>query len=180
MSATQPIITTQRLSLREWSPSDRPALDRIGTEPEIVRWLHAGEPFSAAELDRFIERRVADQAAFGWSRWAVELRHPAPTDPTGIVGFCGFGSQIAPEPELGWTLLPALWGRGLATEAATAALAYGFEVARMPAVISAILAANTRSRAVAERIGMRLEGTLVLEGLEHLRYLAQNPQGDPT
>ncbi len=170
----EPVISTARLLFYEWTREDRDSIARICADPEVVRWLNFGNPFEEQVFDRFLDRRISDQERFGWSRWALELREPAHGDPTGIVGFCGFGSQIAPEPELGWTLLTPLTGRGLATEAARAALDFGFEVAQMPSVISAILPENVRSRAVAERLGMRLDGTLLHDGVEHLRYLAEN------
>jgi RimJ/RimL family protein N-acetyltransferase len=73
------------------------------------------------------------------------------------------------ELEVGWRLARPYWGRGLATEAATAALAYGLE--RVPRVVSFTALTNQRSRRVMERIGMRFEGEFdhPREDLGHLR-----------
>ena len=69
--------------------------------------------------------------------------------------------------EVGWRLDPAFWGRGLATEAARASVAYGFETPGLETIISFIepgntasrrVAENTASRRVAEKTGLTLRG----------------------
>ncbi|NTU72268.1 MAG: GNAT family N-acetyltransferase [Coriobacteriia bacterium] len=172
------IIQTERLNLRTWTSRDRAAFALIAHEPEVVRWLNRGEPLPADQIDGFIARQVGSQRERGWCRWAVELRETVPEDPTGIVGFCGFGCNLAPEVELGWTLLPQLWGRGLATEAGRAALKYGFETIGFAQVFSAILPENAASRAVADKCGLVLDGVFLEEGEPTLRYVAHNPHPD--
>ncbi len=172
------IIQTERLNLRAWTGKDREAFALIAHEPEIVFWLNRGEPFAADQIDGFITRQTDNQRVRGWCRWALELRGPGTGDPTGVVGFCGFGCNLAPDVELGWTLLPQLWGRGLATEAGKAALAYGFDVVGFPAVHSAILPENAASRAVADKCGLVLDGVYLDDGEPVLRYVAHNPHPD--
>ena len=126
-------------------------------------------------IDGFITRQMDNQRERGWCRWALELREPTGDDPHGIVGFCGFGCNLAPDVELGWTLLPQLWRRGLATEAGRAALRYGFDVVGFPQVFSAILPENAASRAVADKCGFVLDSVYLEEGEPTLRYVAHNP-----
>jgi ribosomal-protein-alanine N-acetyltransferase len=59
-----------------------------------------------------------------------------------------------PTVEIGWRLARDAWGYGYATEAARAALAFGFSEVRLDEIVSFTVTANTRSRAVMERIGM--------------------------
>ena len=59
----------------------------------------------------------------------------------------------APAVEVGWRLHPDHWGHGYATEAAAAALAYGF-AAGLEEIVAFTTTVNTRSQAVMERIGM--------------------------
>ena len=169
------VIETERLVLREWTPADRDAIQRISDESRITRWLAIGEPLRAGRVDSFLENQTNNQRELGWSRWAVELRKPGLGDPKGPVGFCGFGRKFAPEVELGWTLLPAVWKRGLATEAARNALEYGFEAIGFPRVISAVLPENAAARRVADKLGMHVEGAIMREGQSHLRYAVDNP-----
>ncbi len=57
--------------------------------------------------------------------------------------------------EIGWRLAPQFWGRGHATEAAEAILAYGFRTLGLPEIVSFTALGNARSFAVMERLGMR-------------------------
>ena len=101
-----------------------------------------------SQLDRF--RRHWDVHGFGI--WAAEER-----DTRRFVGRIGLQyHQLWPhDPEVGWGLDPALWGRGYATEGGAAALAHGLETLRFPRVVSIVLPANARSIRVVERLGLR-------------------------
>lgn len=172
------ITETERLILRTWTPLDHPILERISDESRITRWLAIGEPLTNKKVDQFLANQTNGQEQRGWCRWAVELRKPGLGDPRGVVGFCGFGCKFAPELELGWTLLPQIWNRGLATEAARAALDYGFNVIGFPHVISAVLPDNAASRRIADKLGMTLDGTVKRDNQSHLRYAIVNPTPD--
>ena len=58
------------------------------------------------------------------------------------------------EVEKGWRLVRSAWGRGYATEAARAALAFGFERAGLEEIVSFTVPGNGPSWAVMERLGM--------------------------
>jgi RimJ/RimL family protein N-acetyltransferase len=66
--------------------------------------------------------------------------------------------ELAAEVEIGWSLRRPFWGRGLATEAAAAAVEAAFAHLAPRRVVSLIAPANRRSIAVAERLGMREDG----------------------
>ena len=169
------IIQTKRLNLRSWTRRDRAAFSLIAHEPDIVSWRNDGRPLTAEQIDSFVALQIENQRERGWCRWALELRDAGESDPTGIVGFAGFGCNLAPDVELGWTLLPHLWRRGLATEAGIAALNFGFETVGFERVFSAILPENAASRAVADKVGFVLDGVYLEKGDPTLRYVAHNP-----
>jgi len=173
------ITETDRLILRTWEPEDHAILERISDESRITRWLAIGEPLTNKKVDQFLANQAHGQESRGWCRWAVELRKPGLGDPRGLVGFCGFGCKFAPEVELGWTLLPQVWNRGLATEAARAALDYGFNVIGFPQAISAVLPDNAASRRIADKLGMAVEGAIKRDSQSHLRYVIDNPSPNP-
>jgi RimJ/RimL family protein N-acetyltransferase len=172
------IIESERLILRTWTPEDRPILERISDESRITRWLAIGEPLATKKVDQFLANQTNGQEQRGWCRWAVELRKPGLGDPRGVVGFCGFGCKFAPEVELGWTLLPQVWNRGLATEASRAALDYGFGTIGFGRIISAVLPDNAASRRIADKLGMHVEGNIKRDSQSHLRYVIDNPLPD--
>ena len=100
-----------------------------------------------------------------------------PTTPEHGIRRGWFGREDAPagvaltfEVELGYTLDPAVWGQGFATEAARCVRDYARDVLRLPYAISAILPLNARSRRVAERSGARATGQMDVVGLTWDRY----------
>ncbi len=92
-----------------------------------------------------------DRRGYGW--WAVQLQATGE-----FIGFAGLDRVDDGMPftgvEIGWRLARSAWGRGYATEAARACLAFGFETLELPEILAVTTAANLRSRAVMRRIGM--------------------------
>ncbi len=116
---------------------------------------HFLAPLSRRQSDELIDRieRGFDQHGFGL--WALEVREGGE-----LIGLTGlsvpeFEADFMPAVEVGWRLAASAWGQGYATEAAAAALGFGFERCGLAEVVSFTSAGNRRSRAVMERIGMR-------------------------
>jgi RimJ/RimL family protein N-acetyltransferase len=115
---------------------------------------HFQAPLSRAESDALVDRIEAAFNQRGFGLWAVEVTAGAP-----FIGFVGlsvptFEAHFTPAVEVGWRLAPEHWGRGYATEAARAAVDFGFTSAGLDEIVSFTVAANTRSVAVMERLGM--------------------------
>jgi RimJ/RimL family protein N-acetyltransferase len=64
-----------------------------------------------------------------------------------------------PAPEIGWTIAREHWGHGYATEAARTSLDYAFDTLGWTRVVHVILQGNTRSAAVARKLGSTLVET---------------------
>jgi RimJ/RimL family protein N-acetyltransferase len=82
----------------------------------------------------------------------------------GVIGWTGpayldFVPDMTDEVEVGWTLRRPYWGRGLATEAARAALEASVRHIEAERIVSVIDPGNHRSIAVARRLGMSDTGT---------------------
>jgi RimJ/RimL family protein N-acetyltransferase len=76
-----------------------------------------------------------------------------------FIGFVGlsvptFEAHFTPCVEIGWRLAQEHWGQGYATEAARAAIDFGFQKFELSEIVSFTVPDNLRSRAVMERIGM--------------------------
>jgi RimJ/RimL family protein N-acetyltransferase len=147
-----PEIETDRLQLRGWRPADREPFARLNADPRVTE-------FFPAPLDRVVSDALVDRIVEHWSRdgyglWAVERRSDGSF--LGFVGLAspGWEAPFTPCVEVGWRLDPAAWGHGYATEAAEAALRFGFERLDLNKIVSFTVPANVRSRAVMERLGM--------------------------
>lgn len=145
-------LSSERLLLRGWRDADREPFAALNADPIIMR--HFMQRLSRSESDELADEIEEEFRQEGWGLWALEERS------TGIfVGFTGlsrppFESHFTPNVEIGWRLARHAWGRGLATEAARVALAFGFEEARLEEIVSFTAVGNERSRAVMRRLGM--------------------------
>jgi len=148
----QPELRTERLRLRSWLSADREPFAALNADPAVMEYLPA--PLSRSESDLFAARIEAHVERHGFGLWAVEIPGVAPF--AGFVGLSvpGFVAHFTPCVEIGWRLAAAHWGRGYATEAARAVLAFGFETLQLDEIVSFTVPGNVRSRHVMEKIGM--------------------------
>jgi ribosomal-protein-alanine N-acetyltransferase len=138
--------------LRQWTEEDLEPFAKYSADPEAMRYFpstHSREQSDALarEFARALEER-------GWGFWAVEVRDGPPF--IGFVGLTepGFEAPFAPAVEVGWRLGREHWGHGYATEAARAAMNFGFEELDLNEIVAITVPANHRSRRVMERLGM--------------------------
>jgi len=152
-----PSLQTERLLLRPWRPAeDLDALVALNADPAVMRWVAPNRPLTRAETAEQLDRIIRHWDEHGFGLWAVVPRE----GDAGCIGFVGlaipsFLPAVLPAVEVGWRLAPAWWGRGLATEAARASVAYGFEELELRSIVSLIDERNVRSLRVAARLGMR-------------------------
>jgi len=145
-------IETERLLLRPWRDADREPFAALNADPEVMR--HFPRPLSREESDTLADRIVARMDERGWGSFAVEIKGGEP-----FIGFVGpsvpsYEIPCGPCVEIGWRLARTAWGRGYATEAARAAVGLAVERLELREIVSFTVVANSRSRAVMERLGM--------------------------
>jgi len=145
------MIRTERLLLRGWLDEDRAPFAQMNADPEVRE--HFQGTLTADESDAFVERIEAHWDERGWGLWAVEVPGVAP-----FIGFVGLWPADyvtgAPMVEVGWRLAREHWGQGYASEAARAALRFGFEEVGLDEIVSFTVPQNERSTRVMERIGL--------------------------
>ena len=153
--ARAPVIETRRLVLRPIARSDTEALRRISNEPLVRRYLWDSEPVSGEKIREVIDESARMFSAEGIGLFGVRLRGTQE-----IVGFCGFmrDADGPGEVELAYELVPDLWGRGIATEAARACLRYAFLEWGLDRVVAGVDAPNAASTRVLEKLGMKPVG----------------------
>jgi len=151
-------IETERLQLRRFAPGDVAAFHAYRADDDVARfqsWQH----YTVEQAERFVREMAhhdpgvpGDAFQFAVVRRADEV----------LVGDCMFVLD-AGDPanaEIGYTLSPAHRGRGYAVEAARAVLGYAFDRHEVALVRAVTDTRNAPSVAVAERLGMRLVGTV--------------------
>jgi RimJ/RimL family protein N-acetyltransferase len=145
-------LVTPRLRLRPWRDEDLAPFAEMNADPKVMEFLP--KPLDRAESDALAARIRDHFACRGFGLWAVEV--PGVADFIGFVGLSvpTFEAHFTPCVEVGWRLASEYWGRGYATEAARAALDYGFRRLELAEIVSFTVPANLRSRRVMERIGM--------------------------
>lgn len=147
-----PLFETPRLRCRRWRADDLAPLHAVYSDPEAMRWVGDGRPITRAECERWLEVTEANYAVRGYGMFALEDRGSGE-----VVGFCGLvhpGGQ--PEAEVKYAFRRSHWGRGLATEAVSALLAYGAARHALSRVIATVAPGNTASQRVLAKAGMRL------------------------
>lgn len=156
-------LRTERLNLLPFATGDEGQLLALFTREEVRRYLLDGIVVERRWVVREIEESRGRFAAGSAGLWSI--REPDAFDPTGqpdgppIIGFAGFRPFFdPPQLQLLYGLHPAHWGRGLATEAARAAVAFGFDVCGFPSVTGATDAPNRASVRVLEALGLTLKG----------------------
>ena len=155
-------VRTERLLLRRMTTADAPAMWAYRRLDEVTRWVTSRPVDEAAwiagsaamlrdqlvlELDGRVVGDVMVRVEDAWAQ--REVAHLA----------------VGTQAELGWTLDPAVGGRGLATEAVRAALRIAFEGLGVRRVVASAFADNGPSLRLAERVGMRRESYAVADSL---------------
>ncbi len=155
MSDPDLIALTDRIVVRPWRPNEAARLFDMHRRPEVARWIGGRPMTDPGEAVTLIERnidRLAVDPRFG--AWAVIERSSG--IPAGSVLLKPLPDSEG-EIEIGWHLHPDSWGRGLATEAGGALLAYGLALG-LDEVWAVTHLDNQRSVNVCRKLGLRLLG----------------------
>jgi RimJ/RimL family protein N-acetyltransferase len=161
---------TERLILRRWRPDDLAPFAALNSDPETMRYFP--NLLTKEQSDQFVARIEAAFEEAGWGLWAVEV--PGVTPFIGFVGLwpATIDAPFTPATEVGWRLARPWWGRGFATEAARAALDFGFHDLGLGEIVSFTSRLNVPSQRVMQRVGMSRDAA---DDFEHPSI----PPGDP-
>jgi RimJ/RimL family protein N-acetyltransferase len=112
-------------------------------------------------------------ARHGHGQWIFLLK-----DGGALVGRCGIRRMVVNEKEeveLGYAVLPELWGKGFAPEMGRKALAVAFDAFHYPSVVAFTLLDNHRSERVMQKLGFSREAEILHAGLPHVLYRLVHP-----
>ncbi len=148
-----PTLQSDRLILRGPELRDFEPLAAFFADEERA-WGFGGAE-TRADAWRWFASNIGHWHIHGYGYFTIEMR--AGGQPAGLSGI--WNPEGWPEPELGWLVFAEWEGRGVAHEAAMRARAWAYEELGFKTLTSNILPGNTRSVALAERLGARYERT---------------------
>lgn len=152
-----PILMTRRLLLRELRPADAPAVAAGAGDRRVARFLiEVPSPYPVALARRWIAGRVEWWALGRGVTFAI-ARRDAPESLLGTVSLRRHARDR--RAELGYWLAPTAWGHGYATEAAAAAVDFGFRHLGLGRIYAQVFVGNDASMRVLAKLGMVNEGT---------------------
>jgi [ribosomal protein S5]-alanine N-acetyltransferase len=146
MPWTTDVIETGRLRLRPFAERDKPAILALETSPDVRRYLGGvnGDPGLADAIRDAVVGERPDAFCI------------ADRETDRAIGRCSVMDGHG-EREVGYELLPDWWGRGIATEAMEALLAWAWQRGDDASLIAVTQTANEPSRRLLERLGFVLE-----------------------
>ena len=164
-------LRTARLVLRPWREADREPFAALNADPEVRRFFPSLQTRVESDASADFLASQFDRTSFG--PWVVEV--PGVTPFAGFVGPWEVNFDIPPRGrvEIGWRLARAHWGKGYATEAAKAALDFGFGPGGIEEIVAFVVPENRASRAVMDRIGLREDPA---GAFDHPRVAEGHPQ----
>jgi RimJ/RimL family protein N-acetyltransferase len=145
-------LHTRRCVLRQWKQTDLAPWAEMNADPEVRR--HFPGVLDAVQAHAEAGRCRDAIAQRGWGVWALEV--PGAFAFAGFVGLIvpHYDAPFVPALEIGWRLPRAAWGQGFATEAAQAALDFGFARLGLHEIVAIAVPGNAPSLRVMERLGM--------------------------
>lgn len=145
-------LETSRLRLRDWEETDLEPFSRLNADEEVMRYFP--KTLSTEETMAFYHSIISKFKEWGFGLYAVEVKENK--EFIGFIGFhrATFDAEFTPCVEIGWRLKKEAWGKGYATEGASACLQYGFKELHFGDVYSFTADVNNPSKNVMRKIGM--------------------------
>ena len=170
---TIPTLETPHLILRPWRLEDADALFRILREPDILKYFPS-TTFTLEKTQGYINHQLTHWLEHGYGHWAVTLK-----EDDRMLGWNGL--EYLPETdenEVAYLLSHHAWGCGYATEAAQAAVRYGFETSGLQTITGLVHPENSASIRVLEKCGLSFIDCKVYWGMEMRRYRIESINQD--
>ena len=158
------VIETSRFYLRPLQLSDAAGILEIFGSQEAMTYAPIRVTQRSEDAEAFVTFQQKSYARDGFGVWAIVSKQDD--------RFVGHGGLIRQEAgvEVFFAVVPDLWGRGVATEIASACRDHAIEVLGQHRVISIIHPKNLRAIRVAEKIGMHRAGEIRVWDRENLLF----------
>ncbi|MBT3586302.1 MAG: GNAT family N-acetyltransferase [Halobacteriovoraceae bacterium] len=141
---------SKRLLFREIEESDVEILHDSFSDPETMKYWLGGLTSSIEETRQKVEEMKKHWLEYGHGDWIITSK-----DGEDILGYCGLHHvEEMEEVNISYVINKKFWGKGLASEAAIAAIQFGFEHLEFKQVVAVIHPENRGSAQVALNSGM--------------------------
>lgn len=145
------MLETERLYIREFAYDDAAFIIALVNNPTWLEFIGDRNVTNLDDAHRYMRDKIMYlYQYYGYGPWLLEDKHTR--EP---IGMCGLiNRDFLTDTDIGYALLPAYTGKGLAFEAARAVLDYGYEVLRLPKIVAITLPTNYASIKLLGRLGM--------------------------
>ena len=151
-------IRTKRLRLRDLQKEDEHAIHEYSSDPEVTRYMNWG-PNTEQDTRNFVQRSIASQSEQPRRNFTLAVILKSENN---LIGSCGIYLSNPDQQEgfIGYVLNKNLWGKGYATETASALVKFGFKNLKLHRIFATCDPQNLVSARVLEKVGMQKEGCL--------------------
>ena len=167
-------VQTARLLLRRVEEQDQPFIRQLDANVDVMR---AGHVRSSEESDARTSMHVQHWNQHGFGVWTALDRVTLAYVGTGGLRHIELEQQEV--VQVGYRFLPSVWGQGLATELATAAVHAAFNALGLLRLVAVARPTNTASRRVLEKVGFVYARDVLYEQLPHVLYEQHDPRKTP-
>jgi [ribosomal protein S5]-alanine N-acetyltransferase len=166
MRKEERVLESERLLFRKFTMDDAELIYVLNLDPEVTKYTKdsmADVGHAKTVLEEVI---IPQYTLYGHGRWALHLN-----EGNEFIGWCGLKYRPElDEIDLGYRFKKQYWGKGYATEAAKAAIEYGFNKLNLKTIRGRALPGNDASVKVLEKCGMKYMGMQNVDGYDHITY----------
>lgn len=165
------LTETKRLIIRELVPSDLDGIFALDSNPEVHRFIGNNPVRSELQSIQSIEDKITQYKDNGVGRWALIDK-----ENNNFIGWAGLKfvkdetNHISNYYDLGYRLNQKYWGKGFATEAASAILNHALFDLKIEKIYAMAECENSASLMVLEKIGMKFIEVFEFEGTKYKWY----------
>lgn len=163
------ILETERLYLREFIASDGIEFFNLNSNPEVIKYTGNKAFKNLEEANSFIIN-YDEYRENGFGRWATCLK-----ENDEFLGWCGLKYEPdLEEVDLGFRFYKRNWGKGYATEAASACVNYGFKNLKLKTIVGRAYFENLASIKVLEKCNFKFHKNFTYDNKIAVFYTIEN------